>query len=311
MELRALGNTDLQISPLGLGTVQLGMPYGIGLPEPPPEPECIHFLRRAFAAGITFFDTAAAYGRSEELIGRAFAGSASRPVIATKVLLREPGSPTMLRGQALRQQVEASVRRSLQRLGIEAIDLLQIHSVENRFVGPEILELIEDLTRRGWVRYWGASTYGEEASLEVLAVPNHLRTLQVAYSALDRRLEKRVFPACRQQGTGLILRSIFLKGVLSERFIFLPPKLQPLRNAAMQLKRIAEEAGIALSELALRFAAYCPYAHVTLFGSTSFKELEANLAALAAGPLPPEVMAAVDVVEVPDQRLLDPRTWES
>lgn len=310
MDNRLLGTTDLQVSRLGLGTVELGMPYGLGLPEPPDDDTCIRFLHQAFDAGITLVDTAAAYGRSEELIGRTFGGCNTRPVIATKVALRPAGSETRLHGTALKEHVEGSVRRSLERLRLPVLDLLQVHSADERFVDAEFLELAEDLTSRGLVRYWGASTYGEIAPLEVLEWPTVFRSLQVAYSLLDRRLDAEVLPRCRQQGVGVLFRSILLQGVLSDRWRTLPPRLAPLREAARSAAELAAQAGITLAELAVRFALHHPVADTVLFGSSRFDELQANLAAIAAGPLPADLLAAVATIQVNDPLLLHPGNWQ-
>ena len=304
MEYHLLGNTDLKISRLGLGTVQLGMPYGLGLPVPPSDDECVRFLHRALDTGINFFDTAATYGRSEELLGRAFSGLSSRPIIATKVSLGRPEE-----GKTLRQSLRESLERSLQRLHLETMDLLQFHNVDPVFISSDILEAMEDLTRCGKVRYWGASTYGEEAPRAVLKASAHFSSLQVAYNVLDRSLDKELFPACRRQGMGIIFRSIFLKGVLSDRLHQLPPHLASLRQAALQVEKVGSAAGIPLPALALRFAAYSPFVHATIFGTTSIQELEENTAFFEAGPLPEEILDALFCIEVADQRLLNPGNW--
>lgn len=309
MEYTTLGTTDLQVSRLGMGTVELGMAYGIGLPSPPSDEECIRLLRTAFEAGITFFDTAAAYGRSEELVGRAFAGLSSRPVIATKAILTSPGTSSPRRGPERRRQLEESIQQSMKRLAVESLDLLQFHNVEPDWLDADLFGIMEDLTRRGWIRHWGASTYGLDGPRAVCAAADRLRTLQAAYSLLDRSLEAEILPACRQAGMGVIFRSVFLKGVLSDRYTRLPPNLAPLGQTAARAAQIARAAGITLPELALRFAGYSPWAQVALFGTASLQELQTNLTAFAAGPLPASVRAALDTIQVTDKRLLNPSTW--
>jgi aryl-alcohol dehydrogenase-like predicted oxidoreductase len=311
MEYRRLGATELRVSGLGLGTVELGMPYGLGLPTPPGDQECIDLLRRAYDLGITYFDTAAAYGRSEELLGRTFAGASERPVIATKTAIRARPDARPLQGTQLRRHVEESVARSLRLLGVDALDLVQVHNSAGPFVTPGLVELMEELRGRGWVRHWGASTYGRDDALHLLENAEHFESLQVAHSALDRRLAADVLPACRRHRIGVVLRSVFLKGVLSDRYRALPDVLEPLRRAARQLEAVAVTVGTSLSSLALRFAAFSSWGHVTLVGTASLAELEANLAAYAAGPLPPEASALVQAVVVPDDRLLNPANWES
>ncbi len=309
MDERRLGVTDLVVSRLGLGTVELGMAYGIGLPPPPDDRECIALLRQAQELGITFIDTAAAYGRSEELVGRAFEGTADRPVIATKANTRLAGAAQPLRGAALRDQLHTSVATSLRQLRLDSLDLLQFHNLEPEQMDDDLLDCMDELGRQGMVRHWGASTYGEQTPRAVLAHGRGLSTLQLAFSLLDRRLEHDLLPQCAASGTGVIIRSAFLKGVLTPRYADLPGHLEPLRQVAAQADRLAGEAGMPLTEMAMRYAAHCPFAHVVLCGTGSADELKANVRAVQAGPLPADLQTAIRQLHVADEELLNPSTW--
>lgn len=309
MDERKLGRTSLTVSRLGLGTVELGMPYGIGLPTPPDDAACIALLHEAWDHGISFIDTAAAYGRSEELVGRAFGRKSTRPVIATKAATQLPGAAGPLVGAALRQQLEASVASSLRKLRLDTLDLLQFHSIEPEQLDDDLFVFMDSLCRRGWVRYWGASTYGERAPRAGITHSNHLVVLQVAYNMLDRRLERELLPACAAAGLGVVFRSVFLKGVLTPRYIDLPEHMESLRRAAAAAATLADDAGMSLSEMALRFAAYSPYADVALCGTGELEELHANLRAVEAGPLSPDLITAVRGLQVAEEELLNPATW--
>ena len=310
MQYANLGRTNLRLSALGLGTVQLGMAYGWDQQPPPPDDCVIKLIRRALELGINYIDTAAEYGRSESLVGRACAGLTCRPVIATKLSIRDDDSSTgLLTGQALRQSVEQSLSQSLQTLGVDVLELVQLHSLDTRFATPELLELLAQYNQRGWVRYWGVTTYGEEAPLDALDHPELICSMQIPYSALDRRMERKVIPRAQAQGTGVILRSIFLQGVLSHRLDSLPVALNDLSPLAAPLLRLAQDAGIELAELALRFAAFASGAHSAIFGTTNVSELAANIRAVEAGPLPPDLVAAVRAIEVADSALLNPGNW--
>ena len=309
MQYANLGRTNLRLSALGLGTVQLGMAYGWDQQPPPPDHRAIGLIRRALDLGVNYIDTAAAYGRSESLVGRACAGRTRRPVIATKLSIRDPSNTRLLTGQALRQSVEQALHQSLQTLGVDGLDLVQLHSLDARFATPELLDLLAHYCQRGWVRYWGVTTYGEEAPLNALDHPELISALQIPYSALDRQMERKVFPRARAQGTGIVLRSIFLQGVLSHRLDSLPASLASLSPLAAPLLRLARDAGMELAELALRFAAFAPGAHSTIFGTTSVSELEANIRAVEAGPLLPDLVAAVRAIAVADSTLLNPGNW--
>lgn len=310
MKRRYLGTTDLSVSALGLGTVELGIPYGLGNPAPPPDGDCIYLLHWAADHGIGYFDTAAAYGRSEELLGKAFGARSARPIIATKATIHNPEDGKLRQGKALAAHLENSVFRSQKNLGLQELDLLQIHAPDRAsFIGPELLEIMETLTQRGQVRYWGVSTYGLEQPRQALEHAHLIRSLQVAYNLLDRHLADPIFPACADLGVGLILRSVFLKGVLSERLDSLPEHLAPLRRAGLRVRSLAAEAGISLPALALRFAASQQDAQVVLVGTADVKELAGNLDAFAAGPLPGEILARIAAIKLEDQTLLNPGNW--
>ena len=309
MQYANLGHTNLRLSVLGLGTVQLGIAYGWDQQPPPPDDRVIKLIRRALELGINYIDTAAEYGRSESLVGRACTGLTCRPVIATKLSIRDADNAGLLTGQALRQSVEQSLRQSLQRLGVDVLELVQLHSLDTRFATPELLDLLAQYCQRGWVRYWGVTTYGEEAPLDALDHPELICSMQIPYSALDRRMERKVIPRAQAQGTGVILRSIFLQGVLSHRLDSLPTSLADLSPLVAPLLRLAQDAGMDLAELALRFAAFASGAHSAIFGTTNVSELEANIRAVEAGPLPPDLVAAMRAIEVADSALLNPGNW--
>lgn len=304
----ALATTQLQVSALGLGTVELGMPYGLGKVAPPDDKSCIRLLHHAIARGINFIDTAAAYGRSEELIGRAFSGG-HRPVIGTKVALRDvDGTPHT--GTRLATAMSASIDRSRRLLGVETLDLVQIHNADAIVTkDPALADAMETHLQAGDVRYWGASTYGQQAARAVLDYGAPFRTLQGAYSVLDRNLEVELFPLCHHSGVGLILRSVFLQGVLSDRRHALSEGLAPLRQAADAVAGVAEALGKPLPEVALRYALFEAGADVTLVGTANPAELDSNVNAALDGPLPSDVVAALRAINVADERLLDPSNW--
>lgn len=307
MDTRTLGSTDLRVSALGLGTVELGIPYGIRIPSPPDDGLCLRLLHRARDQGVTYFDTAPVYGRSEELVGRAFPG-ARGVVVATKLSLRDD-SGALLPPRLLPGAITDSVDRSRRRLSVETLDVLQVHNLGEGDLGEALLAAMAEQVEAGRVLHWGVSTYGRLAPREVLRHRRAIEVLQVAYSILDRTLEEEILPRCREQGLGIVVRSVFLQGVLSSRRRHLGSRLEPLRLAADAACRVADGLGIGLPELALRFAFHESGADVTLVGTAHPEELDANLRALAAGPLPPDAVAELRRIHVEDESLLNPGTW--
>lgn len=309
MNDRYLGRTGLQVSEIGLGTVELGLDYGVPVAGEHLRPSAEHaarLLNRALDLGVTFVDTARAYGASEEIIGRALKGRRSEYVLASKLApIRDEGQSD----RELREQVNASVAESLRRLQTDVIDLLQLHwAPVDVIVKGRVLAAARAAQQAGYVRFIGASTYGEAAPLAALQDGGY-DTLQVAYNLADKTLEAQVLPLAQQQGVGIIVRSVLLRGVLTQRYTLLPERLAELRAAIVQLSRLADAAGCSLPEMAYRFVLAHPAVTTALAGTARTEELEAALAFAGKEPLPPALVAAIRQVTVRDLNQLNPGTW--
>jgi len=311
MNYRRLGRTNLQVSEIGLGTVELGLDYGVpvaGEHLRPPEEHAARLLNRALDLGVNFIDTACAYGVSEEVIGRALKGRRNEYILATKLApIREEGQPD----QELREQVKASIAESLRMLQTDVIDLLQLHYAPVDVVrSGRVLAAAREAQRAGYVRFIGASTYGEEVPLAVLEDGGY-DTLQVAYNLADRTLEEQVLPRAQRQGVGVIVRSVLLRGVLSHRYRFLPAALEDLKAAIERLAELADAEASSLPEMAYRFVLGHPAVATALVGTARDEELEAALAFAGRGMLAPTLVARIREITVSDRAQLDPSTWPS
>lgn len=316
MNYRPLGSTGLTVSALSLGTVSLGVDYGIEVPGSfgrPDESDAILLLRAAVDRGITLIDTAPAYGESERLIGAAFGGD-SRIVIATKVsvLVRaDLGRPTRAeQAPPLHRTVVASIESSLRALKRDVLDIVQIHNATAELIAHGAMtDALLDAQRRGLVRAIGASVYGEDAALAVIRA-GHFSVLQVAFSALDQRMARAVLPAAEAAGVGVIVRSAFLKGALTPKAQWLPESLAPLREAAVRARdALAGGAWDRLPGAAMQYCLSEPRVASVLTGARTIAELDAAVAAEAAGPLDPSALAAAARLALTDERLLDPSGW--
>lgn len=310
MEYRLLGRTGLRVSCLSLGTVELGLDYGIRVPGefgPPPEDDAVRLLKAAADNGINFFDTARAYSNSEEILGKALAGR-SECIIATKVSV-----PTdhghMLVGPAVASRVMGSLDACLLASQRDVIDIAQIHNATVDVINQgEVVHALLEAQHQGKVRYLGASVYTEAEALAVINA-RCFDTLQIPYSLLDQRMAQRVFPAAESAGVGIIARSALLKGALTAKAKWLPPELVGLRQAADRARGALAASWELLPEMALRFCLSASHIATVLVGIRTLRELKQALAAVEAGPLSNELLTQMPALALVDERLLNPSYW--
>jgi aryl-alcohol dehydrogenase-like predicted oxidoreductase len=303
---RPLGRTGLTVSAVSLGTVSLGVDYGIAAPGGfgrPGEDEAIALVCAALDRGVTLIDTAPAYGSSERIVGRA-AGRDPRAVIATKV--HSPVGAVAGFGRIVITSLESSLRA----LDRDVLDIVQLHNATLEMIHEgAVTDALLDAKRRGLVRVLGASVYGLEAALAVIGSGTY-GVVQVAFSALDQRMAETVMPAAEAAGIGVIVRSAFLKGALTPKAQWLPESLAPVRDAAARVRDLlAGGSWERLPDAAMRFCLSAPHIASVLTGARTLAELDAALAAEAAGPLNPSMLAAAAALALADERLLNPSYW--
>ena len=303
MKYRLLGRTGLTVSAVSLGTVSLGVDYGINAPGEfgrPDELAAIRLLREAADRGITLIDTAPTYGTSERLIGCAL-GTNRRVMIATNV--------TQPVDAAVGPAIEASLAASRRALARDTLDIVQIHNATTEMIARgDVTEALVAAKRRGIVRFIGASVYGEDAALAVVN-SGQFDVLQVAFSALDQRMAAQVLPAAEAAGVGVIVRSALLKGALTSKAQWLPDALEPLRAAAERARDLlAEGSWDRLAVAAVRYGLSAPVPSV-LTGARTSSELDQAIHAETEGPFDERTLAAAATLGLNDEQLLNPSYW--
>lgn len=225
MEHRYLGRTGLRVSVLGLGTMTFGgrgsaFFEGIGTVD---AGEARRMVGMAIDAGINFFDTADVYSRglSEEMLGAAIAGNRERVLIATKCHGRMSDEPNDL-GQS-RHHIIHSCEASLRRLGVDHIDLYQVHGYDAYTAWEESLGALTDLVTQGKIRYIGSSNLSAWHLMKALSVSErrNLRSfasIQANYSLVARDAEHELIPLCEDQGVGFLVWSPLAGGYLSGKY---------------------------------------------------------------------------------------------
>lgn len=319
---RTLGRTGLSVSPIALGTVELGMDYGIPVPGHygrPSSSAAERLVGTALDAGINIIDTAQAYGNSEAVLGRALAGRRKRVVIATKATVQADGKT--LRGEALRRAMLSGLENSLRSLQTDYVDIWQIHNVDADLLDQAdlVAEIFSEARANGMFLWRGGSFYGPELPLAALEL-DLFDTLQVTYSLFDQRLADRVFPKARRMGIGILVRSVLLQGVLTDRADFLPDRLEPLKAQSRRFRQLVDEAarhprstyknGLTPAQAAIAFALSEPRIGSVLVGMRTEAELEENLNA-AATLLSPDLQHELRLLRIDDPELLNPGNWQA
>lgn len=220
METRILGNSGLEVSALGMGCMGLSFGYG-----PATDKEsAIKLIREAYEQGITFFDTAEAYGKAnEELVGEALAPFRKDVVIATKFGFKEGDSS---KGQDSRpERIRAVAEESLRRLKTDVIDLFYQHRVDINVPMEDVAGTVKDLIAEGKVKHFGLSEAGVESIRKAHAV-QPVTALQSEYSIWWREPELEILPTLEELGIGFVpfspLGKGFLTGAITENTQFNP-----------------------------------------------------------------------------------------
>jgi len=286
MTRRLLGRTGLMVSPISLGTVELGLDYGLpGSNSRPTPAEAERLIHYALDRGINHLDTARAYGDSEALIGQALGHRRHQVILTTKVAVN-PLTFT------------ESLETSLRLLRTDYVDILMLHATpEDSLTNPAIIDPLLTLQAKGYFHHLGASIYGPFAAHTALE-SGLFSCLQIAYSPLDRRLET-LFPQADR--IGLIARSVLLKGALTHRYRDLPPTYSELQSAIAPLNLL----GLPLPELAYRYVLNSPIA-TALAGTAHLAELDQILRYAELEPLP----FHLPPTHLPDH-WLNPGLWPS
>ena len=313
MEMRVLGRTGVRVSQLGLGTMVLGA-WGNRDRE-----ECIRIVHRAIDAGVNLVDTADVYafGESEEIVGAALRGRRDDVVLATK--FHHPMSDEPNHRGASRRWITRAVDASLRRLATDHIDLYQVHRPDPETAIEETIDALTDLVRAGKIRYWGTSTFPAADVVEACwaAERRHVagpHTEQPPYSILCRGIERDVLPTCEQHGIGVLAWSPLAGGWLTGKYRRGEPTPADSRggtnpdhfdlgneskfDAVEHLAKIAGDAGMSLTHLAIAWAANHPAVSSVLVGPRTEAQL-ADLLGAADVRLDADVLDAVDEVVAP------------
>lgn len=307
MEYRILGRTGLKVSSMGLGS---GGPSQFGQRSGIPEAEIHRLVRVALDEGINLFDTSAAYGESEALLGRALEGSRRENYyLATKFPPHEERTGGPFRGA---QEMQESLERSLRRLKVESLDLFQFHGVrpeDYQVVCEELVPAAEKLRKEGKFRFLGVSeryaTDGGGHSMLLQALKDgHFDTIMVGYNLLNPSAEREVLPLAAQKNIGVLVMCAVRRVLAS------PDRIREL-IADLKGRGIIDRDSLpddnplgwlvqgevdSIPAAAYKFVHAHPAVSCLLSGTSRIEHLRANLAAVLGPPLPEAGMARLRAV---------------
>ena len=306
MSMETINFAGHPLSRLMLGTVQFGMNYGIANRGGQPDYADVKKLLAAAAdAGVNCLDTAAGYGASEEILGRALheLGIAQKMFVVSKLrpLAPEEGASPEAAAKAIRKSLE----QSLSRLRLDCLPLLLFHRMADfTFVGS-----VEKLREEGLVQHLGVSCdQWSESALDMVA-SGKLEAVQAPASVLDRRyLKMGLCRAAGSRGVAVFIRSVYLQGLLMMEPV--PEALRAVVPARRRLAELAAAAGMSLGELALRYILGQEGVSCALVGVDNLAQLRENLGMFSRGPLDAGLARAVeDAVQDLPEAVITPALW--
>ena len=297
MEYTTLGDTGMTVSKICLGCMSFGSGHDWMLDRE----ESRELIERAIDLGVTFFDTANVYstGESEEILGEVLADyDRDRMVVATKVYGEmDPDNPNS--GGLSRKTIEQELEASLDRLGMDAVDLYQIHRWDDDTPIEETLRALDDAVRRGQTRYVGASSMWAHQFADALYTSDLLglerfATMQNLYNLVYREEEREMLPLCETEGVGVIPWSPVAAGYLARPFEKDDATTRgehetsldrPYRDGGgeeinRRVAELADEKGVKMAQIALAWQFHKDVVDAPIVGTSSVEHLEDAVQAL-------------------------------
>jgi len=328
MEYRKFGKTGIDISAIGFGCWEIGGGYGSI-----EETEFIRAINRALDSGINSYDTAEAYGfgASEKSLAKALGKRRKEAVITTKFGVGYPDAPNYR--DSSRKRVTESIEKSLKALETDYVDVYLIHWPDRNIPFEEPMRALDDLVKQGKVRAVGLSNF-KLNEIEACAKVRRVDVVQYCWNMFDRRMQKEIFPYCRENGIGVMaygsLAYGMLTGTLSEekafekgdwrsrrgqlgninlfQHLFGPEHFLKNLRAVEELKGIAQKYKKTLPQLALRWTTSKPVISTALVGCRNPGEVDDNLGAIG-WQISDADMKEIDAIFARNGAITMPETW--
>ena len=296
MQTRKLGWTDLNLTTIGYGSWALGGGDWLWSWGPQDDQVSVATILRAMELGVNWIDTAAVYGlgHSEEVVGMALKKLAHRPILATKCSLVWDAAKNVT-GRLKKESVRAEIDASLRRLGVNEIDLYQMHWPNPDTDIEEGWSAMADLVKEGKVRYIGVSNFNLEQLKRVQPI-HRVASLQPPYSMLKRDIESDLLGYCAANQIGVVVYSPLQKGLLTGNFLdrlghlttddhrlndpdFQDPRLKVHLDLVEHLRPIAAKHGMSVAQLAIAWVLRRPEVTSAIVGARKPSQIEETVVA--------------------------------
>lgn len=313
-KMRTLGKTDISVSEISFGTVSLGLPYGIGVQgesDMLSEAESIALLRESLSRGLNFYDTALGYGKSEDLLGRAFKNCRDKAVICTKpahlydVYAGQALPPTA----QIMTKLERSLEQSLSKLQTDYLDVYMSHDgTEEVIENDAIIDFYQTLKKKGIIRATGISVYTPAQSLKAIE-SGVWDVIQLAFNLMNQE-QLGAIDLAAAKGIGIVVRSILFKGILTDKGGRLHPALKSVQDYREKYMQLLNGRITNLSDLATKFVLSCEGVSSALVGIDKLEYLEKALMTADGHYLDEETLKKAKQLAYPDPDFLNLPVWE-
>lgn len=309
MNKRTLGRTGLSVSEIAFGGVEIGMPYGLGAHSMPAEGAAIRLLQKAVELGINFFDTARLYGESERLMGEAFQGIRKELVIATKCAHFKDESGNIPPYQELKDRIAGSLELSLGNLKTDYVDLFMVHYADIETLQHEdVARIFLNLKEEGRVKHIGVSVYKEQETAEAIK-SGVWDAIQLPFNLMDQS-HGNCFEEANKSGIGLIIRSVLMRGMLTERHFKMNEALKNVEHHLQAYRAVAKEHFGSFPEYATKFALKHQEVSSVLVGIDKEEYLHASLQSLEGTELSADLFMQSKNMQYPDPSFLNLAEWD-
>ncbi|WP_435006573.1 aldo/keto reductase [Tundrisphaera lichenicola] len=307
-EMRQLGGSDVRVTPVIFGAWAVGGWMWGGSDEA----ESIAAIRASIDHGVTTIDTAAVYGQGygEEVVGKAIRGLRDKVQIATKCGMRwdaeggsdpwqtqdREGNTITIRRNSRPDSIPVECERSLKRMGVDVIDLYQVHWPDTTTPVEETMAALVKLQEQGKIRAIGVSNY-DAMWIKKAAAVSPLSSLQPPYSLIQRKIEKEILPLCREHGIGVIVYSPMERGLLTgsvppdrvfppgdhrtQHKFFTVDHRRRVMDTLDKVRPIAEKHGVSLAQMVINWTIQEPGITAAIVGARNSEQAEHNAKALS------------------------------